>query len=226
MQIAELWRYPVKSMAGERITTAELGDRGIPADRRLAVFEMAANPVPKPRSARDVAGLLRFSASLDGGSPRVAGPGLEPSRWDRPEVGSALETVCRRKMELRATADGAFDDSPILLVHLATTAALSAELGAYVDHRRFRANVYLKGDGIAAHAEPGLVGREVRCGAAVLEVTSGCPRCSVTTRDPDSWANWPLLLRHLVQAHDEMVGAYCRVKVPGRISEGDTAELV
>jgi uncharacterized protein len=226
MQIAELWRYPVKSMAGERITRAELGDRGIPGDRRLAVFELAPNPSPHQRSARDVAGLLRFRASLNGGSAQVTGPGLDPSPWDRPEVRSSLEAVCRRKMELRATPDGAFDDSPILLVHLATTAALSDELGSYVDHRRFRANVYLDGEGIAAHEEPRLVGREVRCGEAILEVTSGCPRCSVTTRDPDSWANWPQLLRHLVQAHGEMVGAYCRVKLPGRISEGDTAELI
>ncbi|MGC2192274.1 MAG: MOSC domain-containing protein [Candidatus Dormiibacterota bacterium] len=219
MEVAELWRYPVKSMAGERITTAEVGERGIPGDRRLAAFELAPHPREKRLSARDVAGLLRFRASLSSGSVQVAGPELDPSPWDDEAVRISLNKTCQRVLELRPMPDGAFDDSPILLVHLATVAALSVELGGYVDPRRFRANIYLGGSGIAAHQEPLLVGRQLRCGGAVLEVTSGCPRCSITTRDPDTWAVWPQLLRHLVQTHDELVGVYCRVKVPGPIRE-------
>ncbi len=226
MDVAQLWRYPVKSMAGERIAHAEVGDRGIPGDRRLAVFELAPHPSEKRLSARDVAGLLRFRANLSSGSAQVAGPELESARWDDELVRDRLSRQCRRELELRPMPDGAFDDSPILLVHLATIAALSAELGADVDPRRFRANVYLEGEGIAAHEEPQLVGREIRCGEVVLEVTKACDRCSITTRDPDTWANWPQLLRHLVQAHDELIGVYCRVKVPGPISEGDPVELL
>ncbi|MGA7361436.1 MAG: MOSC domain-containing protein [Candidatus Dormiibacterota bacterium] len=226
MEVAQLWRYPVKSMAGERIAAAEVGDRGIPGDRRLAVYELSPNPKEKWLSARDVAGLLRFRATLDSGSAQVAGPELELSPWDHDAVRTSLSRACRRELELRPMAEGAFDDSPILLVHLDTIASLSEELGADVDPRRFRANLYLQGEGIAAHQEAQLAGRQLRCGAAVLEVICGCPRCSITTRDPDSWANWPLLLRHLVQAHDEVVGVYCRVRVPGRIGEGDAVELV
>ena len=226
MDVAQLWRYPVKSMAGERIPTAEVGDRGIPGDRRLAVFELAPHLSQKRRSARYVAGILQFRATLNGASTEVAGPELEPLPWDDAAVRTSLGRACRRELELRPIPEGCFDDSPILLIHLATIAALSEELSAWVDPRRFRANIYLQGEGIAAHQEPQLVGQEIRCGAAVLEVTSGCPRCSITTRDPDTWENWPQLLRHLVQAHDEMVGGYCRVKVPGRISEGDLVELV
>jgi hypothetical protein len=226
MEVAQLWRYPVKSMAGERIAAAEVGERGIPGDRRLAVYQVAPNPKEKWLSARDVAGLLRFRASLNSGSAQVAGPELAVSPWDHEAVRTTLSRACRRELELRPMPEGAFDDSPILLVHLATIESLSRELGSDVDPRRFRANLYLQGAGIAAHQEPQLAGRELRCGAAVLEVVRGCPRCSITTRDPDSWANWPLLLRHLVQAHDELVGVYCRVRVPGKIREGDTVELV
>ncbi|HVB13650.1 MAG TPA: MOSC domain-containing protein [Candidatus Dormibacteraeota bacterium] len=226
MEVAELWRYPVKSMAGERISTAEVGQRGLPGDRRLAVFELAPHPQEKQLSARDVAGLLRFRATLNSGAVQVAGPAWDWLPWDDQQVRRRISQQCRRELELRPTPDGAFDDSPILLVHLATTAALSEELDGYVDPRRFRANLYLEGQGVAAHEERLLVGREIRCGAAVLEVTSACPRCSITTRDPDTWANWPQLLRHLVQSHDELVGVYCRVKLPGRISAGDRVELL
>ena len=226
MQVAELWRYPVKSMAGERIGAAELDVRGIPSDRGLAAFEIGPQSKEKPLSARDLAGLLKFRASLETGIAQVAGPDLEPTSWDHESVAQSISGQCRRELELRPVAGGAFDDSPILLIHLATVGALSEEMTSPVDHRRFRANIYLEGEGIAAHKESQLIGRELRCGAAVLQVTDTCPRCSIPTRDPDTWASWPLLLRHLVQSHDEVVGVYCQVKVPGRLAEGDPVEIV
>ncbi|MGC1185666.1 MAG: MOSC N-terminal beta barrel domain-containing protein [Candidatus Dormiibacterota bacterium] len=227
MEVAQLWRYPVKSMAGERISSAEVGERGVPGDRRLAAFELATNPRDRQLSARDVPGLLRFRASLGSGSARVSGPELESVAWDDAELRRSLSLVCRRQLELRAVPQGAFDDSPILLVYMATMAALSEELEAQVDPRRFRANIYLTGAGTKGHGEVELVGRELRCGdSLVLHVVEVCPRCSITTRDPDTWANWPQLLRHLVQTHDEVVGVYCQVKVPGVISERDAIEVV
>ncbi|HEY6537815.1 MAG TPA: MOSC domain-containing protein [Candidatus Dormibacteraeota bacterium] len=227
MEVAQLWRYPVMSMAGERIASAEVGDRGVVGDRRLAVFELAPNPKPKPLSGRDVPGLLRFRASLDSGAVQVKGPELDPAAWDSEVVERSLGLVCRRQLELRPVEAGAFDDSPILLVFLATVARLSEELGANVDPRRFRANLYLDGPGADPHLEPELIGREIRCGRSLaLQVTQPCPRCSITTRDPDTWANWPQLLRQVVQAHDEIVGVYCRVLAPGSVAEGDPIELV
>jgi uncharacterized protein len=226
MQVAELWRYPVKSMAGERIGVAELDGRGIPSDRGLAAFEIGPQSKEKPLSARDLAGLLKFRASLMTGVAQVAGPELAPVCWDHESVGRTISRHCRRELELRPVAGGAFDDSPILLVYLATVAALSEEMGAPVDHRRFRANIFLEAAGTVAHGESQLVGRRIRCGGAVLQVTDPCPRCSIPTRDPDTWANWPQLLRHLVQTRDEVVGVYCKVTVPGPVAEGDAVEVL
>ena len=226
MQVAELWRYPVKSMAGERVGVAELDVRGIPSDRGLAAFELGPQGKEKPLSARDLAGLLKFRASLNTGRAQVAGPELEPTSWDHESVARSISKQCRRELELRPVAGGAFDDSPILLIHLATVDALSQEMGSPVDHRRFRANIYLQGAGISAHGESELLGRELRCGAAVLQVIESCPRCVIPTRDPDTWASWPLLLRHLVQSQDEVVGVYCQVRVPGRLAEGDPVEIL
>ncbi|MGH7706246.1 MAG: MOSC domain-containing protein [Candidatus Dormibacteria bacterium] len=226
MEVAELWRYPVKSLAGERMDACEMGQRGIPGDRGVAAFELAPHPSQNWRSARDVPQLLQFRARLQAGPPEVAGPELDWTPWDQPEVRSAISERCRREMELRSMPGGAFDDSPLLLVHLATLRSLGQELGAEVDRRRFRANLYLDGPGIEPHQEPQLAGRQIRCGAAVLEVIRGCERCSITTRDPDTWASWPQLLRHVVWAHQELVGVYCRVKVEGAITVGDTAELL
>jgi uncharacterized protein YcbX len=226
MQVGEVWRYPVKSMAGERIVEAELGPRGIPSDRGLAAFERGPQSRDRPLSARDLAGLLKFRASLKTGVAQVAGPELAPVPWDHESVGRSISRECRRELELRPVAGGAFDDSPILLVFLATMAALSEEMGAPVDHRRFRANIYLEGAGTEGHGESQLLGCELRCGGAVLQATDPCPRCAIPTRDPDTWASWPQLLRHLVETRDEVVGVYCKVTVPGRVAEGDAVEVL
>ena len=46
--IAELWRYPVKSMQGERCETLGVDARGIAGDRRFAFASAASMP---PRAA-------------------------------------------------------------------------------------------------------------------------------------------------------------------------------
>jgi uncharacterized protein len=42
VQVAELWRYPVKSMGGELLEEARVGEDGIAGDRVLAVFDGSA----------------------------------------------------------------------------------------------------------------------------------------------------------------------------------------
>ncbi len=225
MQVAEVWRYPVKSMAGERVGAAEVDDTGLRDDRRLAVFELAPRPSPKRLSARDVPGLLRFRARQEAGTVLVEGPAAEPLPWDAAELRRQLEAVCRRRLELRPMPQGAFDDAPVLVLYRSTLEALSEELGSAVDGRRFRANLYLEGGGLESHQEGSLVGRSVRCGEVTLRGLKPCPRCSITTRDPDTWASWPGLLRHLVQRHDQVVGVYCGVEHGGRLQEGDQVEF-
>jgi hypothetical protein len=226
MEVAELWRYPVKSMAGEQLATAEVSPGGVNGDRSLAAFALGPGATVQPLSARQLPALLKYRAAREGDAVLVAGPELDPVAWDDQAVGTSLRRECRRPVQLRKVPWGAFDDSPILMVHLDTTAALSTEMAAPVDHRRFRANLYLRGEGIEAHGEPQLVGREIRCGDVVLEATKACQRCSITTRDPDTWEVWPQLLRQVVQVHHEMVGVYCRVLVPGRLARGDPVEFI
>ena len=61
MQIAEIWRYPVKSMAGERLPRARLGLEGIPGDRVLYVVDGRGEIL----SARTRPRLLKHHARLD-----------------------------------------------------------------------------------------------------------------------------------------------------------------
>ena len=88
-----------------------------------------------------------------------------------------------------------------------------------LDHRRFRANLYV--DGLEPEAELGWLGRVIKAGGAELEVTSRCERCKVITMDPDTTEATPEVLRVLVERHDERMGMYCRVVRRGRVAVGD-----
>lgn len=59
LHVAQIWRYPVKSMGGERIDQAEVGPRGIYGDRGWAVRDNKAGTI---RSARYIPKLLLCSA--------------------------------------------------------------------------------------------------------------------------------------------------------------------
>src|SRR3954467_7501958 len=74
-QVVELWRYPVKSLGGGRVEQAELGPRGVLADRRWAVRDLERDVTA---SARQLPVLLTATARYLGPVPPDAGPGNVP----------------------------------------------------------------------------------------------------------------------------------------------------
>ena len=220
MEIAEVWRYPAKSMAGERIGLAEVRGGGIARDRGVAAFDRHARRPDHPLSGRHFPGLLRFRARVLREEVVISGAGLDDAPWQAPAVSERVSEVCRREIELASVEAGAFDDSPVHLVFLPTLAGVGQEISAKVDHRRFRANIYIAGPDLAPGSERSWVGRQFEVGEARLLAAAECPRCAITTIDPDSLRAWPELLRHLSSTRHAMVGLYCQVLAPGLVEEG------
>ncbi|MDP1819975.1 MAG: MOSC N-terminal beta barrel domain-containing protein [Acidimicrobiales bacterium] len=85
--VAELWRYPVKSMQGERVKRLAVGPGGADGDRMLAVVDPAAGKV---LSAKRWADLLMASARTEGDDVVLTLPsGAEHAASD-PAVHDAL----------------------------------------------------------------------------------------------------------------------------------------
>jgi MOSC domain-containing protein len=74
-RVAELWRYPVKSLGGERLAHAEVGVRGFLGDRLWAVRDLEHDITA---SARRLPKLLTAVARYPGPVPSDAGPGNVP----------------------------------------------------------------------------------------------------------------------------------------------------
>jgi uncharacterized protein YcbX len=221
--VVEIWRYPVKSMAGERLDSCAVGEMGLEGDRRWAFVDGSPNRAGKLFTIRQDERLMTYGARLAGGHVEVVTSRGEVRDLDAQMV-AELAAEASRPLSLREVEGANFDDSPVLVVNLATVVEFGVQAGMHVDHRRFRANLYV--DGLAPEEEIGWVGRRVQVGDAELEVVSRCERCVVITRDPETTSTTPELLRLLTETLETCMGVYCRVTRPGRVATGDSVRVV
>jgi uncharacterized protein YcbX len=208
--IAELWRYPVKSMGGEPLTTVDIGLDGLPGDRVVHVEDARGRVVTSRSRPR----LLLHRATLGpGGEPHVDG-----RSWRTPDVASDVVAAAGPGTRLVRDDDlGRFDVLPLLV---ATDGAI-ASLG--YDRRRFRPNILL--GGVAGLAERTWEGRRLHIGDAIIGVVSLRQRCIMTTFDPDTAEQDVEVLQRI---HHELGGELaldCKVLRPGTVHVGDTAEV-
>ena len=205
-------------MAGERIESCMVTENGLEGDRRWAFVDGAPHRAGKLFNIKQHDRLMMYRARYADGAVEVVTPEGEALTLDGAVV-ARLEAESARPLQLRDLAGANFDDEPVLIINLASIASFAVEAGMEIDHRRFRANLYL--EGIEPQEEIGWVGRRIRAGDAELEVVSRCVRCVVITKDPDTTAATPELLELLVERHDKCMGVYCQVVRPGVVSVGD-----
>lgn len=210
MYIAEIWRYPVKSMAGERLDEVTIGAAGLDGDRLLHVEDARGRVI----TARTHGRLLRHHART---SPD--GVVLVDGRpWFDPEVARDLAVIAGPGSQLAPTDEGLFDILPLLV---ATDGAIAA-FGH--DGRRLRPNLVIGGvDGLAERAWEGA---GLRVGDLVIEAVDLRGRCVMTTFDPDTGVQDPDVLRSIVRRFEGRLALNARVVTPGRIRRGDPVELL
>ena len=233
MRVAELWRYPVKSLQGERLAGVEAGPEGLTGDRQWALFDVGTGLGLTARRLPDLlflSGRLRADghvevvlpdgtvtsddAVLSGwlGRPvalRAAADAPGERRYESPhEVGEAGEY----DWDVFSGARGAFHDSSSTRVSLVSTGTL----GTW-DRRRFRANVVLEGVG-----EDALVGRRVRLGGAELDVVEQVARCVMVTRpQPGGIGRDNGVLRTIHRERDGCLAVGALVARAGTVAVGD-----
>ena len=238
MRVLELWRYPVKSLQGERLETAVIGPEGISGDRQWALFDvdsgfgLTARRIPDLLFAAGRVGegggieivLPDGTATADDEaisdwlgrrvSLRAAGGAPAGPRYESPDDDFAEASATTRWHDWEG-APGAFHDIADARVSLVTTGTL----GDW-DRRRFRSNVLLDGPG-----EGELVGSTVRLGGAVLEVGDLIPRCVMVTRpQPGGIERDTSVLKRIHRERDGDLAAAALVRTPGTVRVGD--ELV
>jgi uncharacterized protein YcbX len=240
LRVAEVWRYPVKSLGGEVVERAVVGEHGVDGDRQWALFDVGTG---FGLTARRVPELLQVTArcTVDGvevvlpdgtataddaalsawlGRPVVLRPASATAgrpRYESPDDDeAAAEGPVPGWYPWRGAA-GAFHDDPDVRVSLVSTATL----GAW-DRRRFRANVVLAGAG-----EDALVGRRLRLGDAELHVTGRIPRCVMVTRPQAGGIERDTdVLRTIHRERDGELAVGALVTRAGAVAAGDAVTVL
>lgn len=210
LHVAGLWRYPVKSLAGEQLQSARLEVKGIPGDRIVHVRGPEG-----VRTSRLQHRLLGLHGTLDpDGVPRIDG-----HLWTSVSALALVKAVAGDDAWLEADdGDERFDVLPLLV---ATDGAV-AEFGR--DIRRLRPNILIGGvEGLDEALWPG---GELRIGEAVIRIDSRRSRCPMTTVDPDTLAVDPSVLRDIGRRFGGRLALNADVLRPGVISVGDGVRLI
>jgi hypothetical protein len=210
LSVEQLWRYPVKTLAGERLETAELTPNGIPGDRIVHVRGPEG-----VRTSRRQHRLLGLHGTLDpAGRPLIDG-----HAWDSLEALALVQEAAGSDAGL-AAFDGLarFDILPLLV---ATDGAV-AEFGR--DVRRLRPNIVIAG--VEGLAERQWAGGELHIGDAVIRLDSLRARCPMTTVDPDTLERDPEVLKDIGRRFRGRIALNADVIRPGVIHVGDAVQLV
>jgi uncharacterized protein YcbX len=210
MWLAELWRYPVKSMGGEQLSEAMVEATGIPGDRVVHVEDPRGRVVTSRSRPR----LLLHHGTLGAdGEPLVDG-----RRWETPGVARDVEAAAGPGCRL--VADDGLERFDVLPLLVATDGAIDA-LG--YDRRRFRPNLLL--GGVEGFAERSWEGKLLHVGEAIIRIVDLRQRCIMTTFDPDTAAQDTEVLLRIHRELDGLLALNCEVLRPGRIRVGDTATV-
>ncbi|QAY65923.1 MOSC domain-containing protein [Paenibacillus protaetiae] len=230
-KLAELSRYPVKSMAGERLEESALVPTGVYGDRTRALVDETKQGWDRYVTGRNIPQLLGYKARIldkDGARAipqvKIEAPDGTLLDWGE-ELLERVQPLFKRKITLFTCDEHddllAVDAGQVLIVTDLALRKLEGLLGKPVDMRRFRANMTIVLEGSPFQQEQELIGERLRIGGAELTVTEPCDRCSMITLDPDSQVRDVSILKAVNEGLGLHFGIYATVVQPGTVRVGD-----
>jgi len=239
--IKQIWRFAVKSMAGEQLDMCTVGMRGIPGDRGWAV---------RDESAGQLATGSRFPLLMQCSARYREAPHVEMLLPDGTQISSDLVDVNARLTELLGKpvslsplASDNSDQSTIQLnsargtyfdvapIHVLTSASLDemkrlAPAGDW-DIRRFRPNFFVETDaGLEGLIDAEWNGRTLRIGEVEILCELPCERCAMTIHAQPDVPKDESIFRTIVKEANTNLGAYASVLKPGEVWRGDVVEII
>ena len=212
-RVAALWRYPVKSMAGEALREAAVSWHGFEGDRRYAFIREGLERSGFPwLTIRERSDMLHYVPRIDGDRTLVRTPSGDELDVIDPALAAELGHGARVIKQNR----GVFDTMPLSLLSTASV----EELRSGLDPRRFRPNILFEGI-----REDELVGQVLRVGGMRMRVDQHDERCVVVNVDPETTERDHSILRKIAQERGSRFGVYGSVVEPGRVAVGDAVLL-
>ena len=211
MKVEQIWRYPVKSMGGERLNHVRICSLGLEGDRVVHVEDERGHVITSRSHHR----LLGHHATLNASSEPV----VDGMLWSDPKIrGAVVDIVGPGAKLVRDESIDRFDVLPLLV---ATDGAI-AVFGH--DGRRLRPNLVIGGvEGLAERSWPGQC---LRIGDVIIGIQDLRGRCIMTTFDPDSLKQDRQVLKEIAQKFGGTLALNCYVIQGGEIRVGNAVVLL
>jgi uncharacterized protein len=227
--VEAIFRYPVKSMGGERLEVVNLGWHGLEGDRRLAFRRIEDRSGFPWLTASKLPDLVRFVPRRRDGAPgdiptHVRTPDGEEMTVFGEELAAEVGRRYGALVQMMQLKHGIFDEASISVIAMDTVCEISRLAGQSPDVRRFRPNVVVRLLQPAPFQEEQWVGGVLSFGedddAPAVTVTMRDERCSMLNIDPDSASLSAEVLKAVVRANQNMAGVYSTVTRIGRLAIG------
>jgi len=235
-RISAIFRYPVKSMAGESLDVARLGWHGIEGDRRFAFRRLTDKSSFPWLTASKLPELLLYKPfGLDKNTAEqlpthVRTPDGKEHELRSDELREEISSRYGSDVELMNLKSGIFDEASISVISLGTVQSIARESGRGVDScdlRRFRPNVVIETNRAEGFEENSWVGRTLMFGdgGAAIGVTMKDERCVIVNLDPDTAEKDSEVMKTVVRLNQNYAGVYGTVVRAGELRVGQVVTL-
>jgi uncharacterized protein YcbX len=228
-KVEAIFRYPVKSMAGERLEASNMGWYGLDGDRRLALRRIEDRSGMPWLTASKLPDLLRFVPHRqDDAQEDIPTHIRTPDGDDLPVFGEDLAKEIGRRygapVQMMQLRHGIFDEASISVIASDTVREIGGLAGRNLDVRRFRPNVVVRLLRSGPFQEEEWLGGVLSFGegddAPAIAATMRDERCSMLNLDPDSATPAPEVMKAVVRANQNNAGIYGTVTRVGRLAVG------
>jgi uncharacterized protein len=231
-RVEAIFRYPVKSMAGQRLKAAELGWHGLEGDRRLAFRRVEdRSGVPWLTASRLPQLLLYTPLHHQDSAPEdlpthVRTPDGEELHVFSEELANDVARRYGAPVQMMQLRNGIFDDASISVIASDTVSEIGKLAGRNTDVRQFRPNIVVRLQRPGAFQEDEWVGGVLAFGegdsAPAISVIMHDIRCAMVNLDPETAHPAPEIMKTIVRANQNRAGIYGAVTRTGRLEVGQT----
>jgi uncharacterized protein len=230
--VRAIYRYPVKSMAGQLLDSATVGWHGLDGDRRLAFLRVGAQGGFPWLTASKLPRLIQYI-------PLTPDSNCLPTHVRTPEgqeldlrgqtLQQEISSAHGSKVEILQLDQGVFDEAKVSVISTATITAIEQETGIHLDVARFRPNILVEPLDEKAFGEDEWIGKIVSFGdgatAAALNVYMKDIRCVMINLDPATATADSRVLKAVARMNNSNAGVYAMVIKTGVVSVGDKIYL-
>lgn len=231
--IEALYRYPVKSMAGEGLEIAEMGWHGLAGDRRFAFRRVQDHSAFPWLTASRLPALILYQpvyrhegqrSAMDDAPTHLCTPDGNLLPLDGEAINQEISERFGAPVQLMRLKQGVFDETPLSIITTATSQKISADAGEAADIRRFRPNLVLHIYSGEPFAEDQWLGKALVFGSdensPAVNVALRDERCVMINLQPDSAQSTPAVLKSVVRLNQNCAGVYSTVIRPGLLNVG------